>query len=57
LLVATQILERTTNDISEEKRNRLDPEYADVQASIVKLLRAARAVSARSVNAIMTATY
>ncbi len=40
-----------------EKLNRPDPEYADVRASIVELLRAARAASARSVNAVMTATY
>ncbi len=41
----------------EKKLNYPDPEYADVRASIVELLKSARAVSARSVNAVMTATY
>lgn len=43
--------------MSEEKLNRPDPEYADVRASIVELLKVARAASARSVNAVMIATY
>ncbi len=41
----------------EEKLNHPDPEYADVRANIIELLRAARAASVRSVNAVMTATY
>ncbi len=43
--------------MSEEKLNRADPDYAEVRASIVELLKAARATSARSVNALRTATY
>lgn len=31
--------------------------YTDIRAGIVELLSAARAASARSVNALMTATY
>jgi predicted nuclease of restriction endonuclease-like (RecB) superfamily len=41
----------------EEKLILPDSEYADVQASISELLKAARAASARSVNTVMTATY
>jgi predicted nuclease of restriction endonuclease-like (RecB) superfamily len=40
-----------------QKLDRPDAEYADVRSGIVDLLRTARAVSARSINAVMTATY
>ena len=40
-----------------QKLDRPDAEYADVRSGIVDLLRTARAVSARSITAIMTATY
>lgn len=36
---------------------RPDAEYADVRSGIIDLLKTARAVSARSINAVMTATY
>ena len=34
-----------------------DAQYADVRSGIVDLLKTARAISARSINAVMTATY
>ncbi len=40
-----------------QKLDRPGPEYSDVRSGIVELLRTARAVSARSINAVMTATY
>ena len=39
------------------KLNRTDAEYVDVRSDIVEPLETARAVSARSINAVMTATY
>jgi predicted nuclease of restriction endonuclease-like (RecB) superfamily len=41
----------------EKKLVKPDPEYAEFRASIFELLKAARSASARSVNALMTATY
>jgi predicted nuclease of restriction endonuclease-like (RecB) superfamily len=41
----------------DEKLVLLDRDYADVRAGIVELLKAARSASARSINAVMTATY
>jgi hypothetical protein len=40
-----------------QKLDRPDPEYSDVRSGIVDLLKTARALSARSINAVMTATY
>lgn len=37
--------------------DRPDAEYADVRSGIIDLLKTARALSARSINAVMTATY
>lgn len=37
--------------------DRPDAEYIDVRSGIVDLLKTARAVSVRSINAVMTATY
>ena len=37
--------------------DRPDAEYADVRSGIIDLLKTARAASARSINAVMTATY
>ena len=39
------------------KLDRLDTDYASVRGGIIDLLKTARSVSARSINAIMTATY
>ncbi len=44
-------------EMTEEKLDRPDTEYAHVRNGIVDLLQAARAASARSINAVMTATY
>jgi predicted nuclease of restriction endonuclease-like (RecB) superfamily len=44
-------------DMAEKKLDRLDADYADVRNGIVDLLQAARVASARSINAVMTATY
>lgn len=40
-----------------QKLDRPNAEYTDVRSGIVELLKTARAVSARSINAVMTATY
>ncbi len=40
-----------------QKLDRPDAEYTDVRSGIVELLKTAHAVSARSINAVMTATY
>jgi predicted nuclease of restriction endonuclease-like (RecB) superfamily len=43
--------------MEKRKLDRPDAEYADVRSGIIDLLKTARAVSARSINAVMTATY
>jgi hypothetical protein len=40
-----------------QKLDRLDADYTSVRGGIIDLLETARAVSARSINAVMTATY
>jgi hypothetical protein len=40
-----------------QKLDRLDTDYTSVRGGIIDLLKTARSVSARSINAVMTATY
>jgi hypothetical protein len=40
-----------------QKLDRPDAEYADIRSGIIDLLKTARAISARTINAVMTATY
>jgi predicted nuclease of restriction endonuclease-like (RecB) superfamily len=46
-----------TQEMPEDNLKLPDAEYGEVRTGIIDLLEAARAVSARSVNAVMTATY
>jgi hypothetical protein len=43
--------------MAEQKLDRPDADYVYVRDGIVALLQAARVASARSINAVMTATY
>jgi predicted nuclease of restriction endonuclease-like (RecB) superfamily len=45
------------SEMPTQNLGRPDAEYADVRSGIIDLLKTARAVSARSINAVMTATY
>ena len=45
------------SEMPRQNLDRPDAEYTDVRSGIVELLKTARAVSARSIHAVMTAAY